>query len=148
MTIELEGCTKADITDLALDDITILYGVVPHKSAGSVEQRTKKAMTHRQKDAQLKLISRKLANIVQQDAALVRRAKDHIDRLLSENQGTAAGDLMEWRNILETYPIHRLSRFLTSTSERAKRLRQSNPFLAVIKTDERAKLEDELGDFV
>ncbi len=145
LTIELEGYTKADIPDLGLDGITVLYGVVPNKPTDSTQQQTKKAMTHRQKDGQLKLMSRKLADIIQQDASLVRCAKDHIDRLLKEDQGTAVGDLMGWRNILDTYSIQRLARFVTSSSERAKRLRQSNPFFAILNADERAKLADDLG---
>lgn len=146
LTIELEGYTKADIPDLELDGITILYGVVPNKPTSPTQQRAKKTMTHRQKDSQLKLMSRKLADIIQQDASIVRRAKDHIDNLLKEEQGTAAGDLMEWRNILDTYSIQRLVRFVMSSSERAKRLRQSNPFFAILNTDERSKLAVELGE--
>ncbi len=144
LTIELEGYTKADIPDLKLDGITILYGVVPNKPTGSTRQRATKTMTHRQKDSQLKLMSRKLADIIQQDASIVRRAKDHIDRLLKEDQGSAAGDLIEWRNILDTYSIQRLIRFVTSSSERARRLRQSNPFFPILNSEERARVEDQL----
>jgi predicted transcriptional regulator len=142
LTIELEGYTKADIPDLELDGITILFGVVPNKTTGHARQRATKTITHRQKDSQLKLMSRKLAEIIHQDASIVRRAKDHIDNLLMEDQGTAAGDLMEWRNILDTYSIQRLIRFVTSSSERAKRLRQSNPFFAILNSEERAMVED------
>jgi predicted transcriptional regulator len=146
LTIELEGYTKADIPDLEIDGITILYGVVPNKPTGSTRQQAKKAMTHRQKDGQLKLMCRKLAYIIQRDASIVRRAKDHIDNLLMEDQGTAAGDLIEWRKILDTYSIQRLIRFVSSSSERAKRLRQSNPFFAILNADERSKLAAELGE--
>ena len=39
---------------------------------------------------------------------------------------------MEWRNILDTYSIQRLVRFVMSSSERAERLRRrSNPFFAI-----------------
>jgi predicted transcriptional regulator len=148
LTIELEGYTKADIPDLELDGITILYGVVPNKPTGRARQRATKTITHRQKDSQLKLMSRKLAEIIQQDASIVRRAKDHIDNLLMEDQGTSAGDLIEWRKILDTYSIQRLIRFVSSSSERAKRLRQSNPFFAVLNTEERSKLAAELGEQV
>ena len=92
LTIELEGHTKADIPDLELDGITILFGVVPNITTGSTRQRAKNAMTHRQKDGQLKLMSRRLAHIIQQDASIVRRAKDHIDRLLKEDQRPEGGD--------------------------------------------------------
>ncbi len=146
LTIELESHTKADIPDLKLEGITILYGIIPNITSGSTRQQVKKIMTHRQKDDQLKLMSRKLVDIIQQDASIVRRAKDHIDSLLKEDQGTAAGELMEWRNILDTYSIQRLVRFVTSSSERAMRLRQSNPFFAVLNTDERSELATEFGE--
>jgi hypothetical protein len=51
---------------------------------------------------------------------------------------------MEWRNILDAFPIQRLVRLVTSSSERARRLRQSNPFFAILNSEERAMVEDEL----
>jgi hypothetical protein len=57
-----------------------------------------------------------------------------------EDHGMANKDLKEWRDILEMYSIQRLSRFLTSTSKRANRLRQSNPFFAILNPDEKAQL--------
>jgi hypothetical protein len=64
---------------------------------------------------------------------------------LYDEQGLANKDIEEWRDILETYSIRRLSRFLISTSERANRLRQSNPFFAVLKPDERSRLLNGFG---
>jgi hypothetical protein len=87
-----------------------------------------------------------LAKAIEQDTSLLWRSKEHIDRLLKEDQGTASGDLMEWRDILNMYSIQRLCRFLTSTSERANRLRQSNPFFAILTLDERAQLVSDLED--
>jgi hypothetical protein len=103
-------------------------------------------MTHREKDLQLNQFSHKLAAVLEKDVSLVRRAKDHIDRLLKENQGAAAKDLLEWRSIINTYPIRRLVKFLISASERAHRLRQSNPFFAVLTGDEQKQLNAEMED--
>jgi len=85
-----------------------------------------------------------LADAIEKDTSLIRRAKDNIDRLLKEDQGAAAGDIMEWHNILDTYSIQRLARFFTSSSERANRLRQSSPFFAILNDDERAQIADAL----
>jgi hypothetical protein len=145
LTIELEGYTKADIPDLKLYDVTVLYGVMPVPDTPTRQQR-KSPLTHREKDRQLLMLSRKLAEAIEQDSSLVRRAKDYIDRLLKEDQGTAARDLMEWRDILDMYSIQRLSRLFTSSSERATRLRQSNPFFAILNVDERAQLANGLED--
>ena len=95
LTIELEGYTRADIQDLDFDDVTILYGVFPTTSNGPAHQRGEKSLSHGERDHQQKLISQRLSVILKQDASLVRRAKDHIDRLLKEDQGMAARDLME-----------------------------------------------------
>ncbi len=138
LTIEIEGYTKADIFDHTLDEITVLYGVLP--SANSPTSRPTTPLTHQEKNQRLEAISRKLAKAVEQDSSLLLRAKAHIDRLLKEGPGTATGDLMEWRNILDLYSPQRLSRFLTSSSERANRLRQSNPFFAILNADERSRL--------
>lgn len=145
LTIELEGYTKADISDLTLDDFTALFGVMP-SPVSPARQQIKHPLTHREKDRQLHVLSLKLAKAIKKDTSLLRRAKEHIDRLLKENQGTATGDLMEWRDILDMYSIQRLSRFFTSSSERANRLRQSNPFFAILTLDERAQLVNGLED--
>jgi len=145
LTIEVEGYTKADISNLRLKDFTALYGVMP--SPGSpVRQQIKKPLTHGERDRRLRALSRKLAEVIEQDTSLVRRAKEHVDRLLKEDQGAAARDIREWRDILEMYPVQRLSRFLTSSSERANRLRQSNPFFAILNPDEQARLLNGLED--
>ena len=144
LTIEVEGYTKAEIPDLELGGVNVLYGVMPQISNGPMLRQTKKALTHREKDLQLKVLSKKLATMLEKDASLVRRAKDHIDRLLQEDQGPAAKDLLEWRSILDAYSIRRLVHFLTSGSERAHRLRQSNPFFAVLSATEQEQLNEVL----
>ena len=101
-------------------------------------------LTHTEKDRQLKELSRKLAKAIEQDASLLKRAKEHVDRLLKKNQGTATRDIMEWRDILKMYSIQRLTRFLVSSGERANRLRQSNPFFAVLTPKEQALLLNEV----
>ena len=139
LTIELEGYTKADLYDHDMGDAMVLYGVLtaPRRSDST---NNKAPMTHREKDQHLAVISRKLAKAVAQDSSLRLRAKAHIDRLLKQDPGNAARDLKAWRDILALYSPKRLSRFLVSESERAKRLRQSNPFYAVLNADERARL--------
>ena len=145
LTIEIEGYTKADIPDFKFDDVTVLYGVLPSPYSPS-RRRIESRLTHSKKDQQLYVISSKLSKVIEQDPSLIRQAKDHIDRLLREGQATDTGDLMEWRTIIDMYSIQRLSRFFTSSSERANRLRQSNPFFAILNPDERAQLLDSLED--
>jgi predicted transcriptional regulator len=139
LTIELEGYTKADIFDLKFCDLIPLYGVMPSPDRLSPPQ-SKGMLKDGEKDQHLLSLSRKLARAIEQDTSLLRRAKDHINRLLNEDHGTASRDLEEWRDILEMYSIQRLLKFFTSISERANRLRQSNPFFAILNSDERAQL--------
>ena len=90
-------------------------------------------------------LSRRLAESIEHDSSLIRRAKEHIHRMLKSDQGPAMKDIEEWYDILESYSVQRLSRFLVSTSERANRLRQSNPFLAILDPEERRHLMKGLG---
>ncbi len=144
LTIEIEGYTKADISISHTDDITILYGIIP--SQALPKRQLANPLPHKEKDRQLELLSYKLAIAIEKDTSLLKRSKDYINRLLKEDQGTAKRDLMEWWDILNQYSIQRLSKFIISNSERANRLRQSNPFFAVLNDDERAQLIEDLED--
>jgi len=141
VTLELEGYTKAEMADVILDKAHILYGHLPARGRPAAD-KSGQPSTHQERDRRLQDMARRLAQAVARDASLVTRAKMHLDRLLQEDQGAAASDLKEWRDILEMYPLHRLLRFLQSSSERANRLRQSNPFFAVLTPEERSRLED------
>jgi predicted transcriptional regulator len=145
ITIELKGYTKADVPDLNGDKITLLFGIMPFPDKQNLKMRTKPS-THKEKDQHMLEISYKLAEAIENDTSLVRRAKEHVQRMLRKNHGSATKDIKEWRDILESYSIRRLSRFLTSTSERANRLRQSSPFFAILSTDERNQLLNQLGE--
>ncbi len=141
LTIELEGYTKAEITDAQFDKARILYGHVPTQGR-SAPDKSAPPLTHQENDLRRQDMIRRLARAIERDASLISRAKIHLDSLLQEDQGPAASDLKEWRDILEMYPLHRLLRFLQSSSERATRLNQSNPFLAVLPPEERRRLEN------
>lgn len=143
LTIELEGYTKADLLDLDLHESTPLYGVMP-SARHPLRKQIKGPLTHRERDRRMLALSHKLAKAIQQDRSLLRRARKHIDSLLKDDQGMANRDLVAWRDILDMYSVQRLSRFFTSSSERANRLRQSNPFFAILNADERARLTNDM----
>jgi predicted transcriptional regulator len=145
ITIELKGYTKADVPDLNEDKVTLLFGIMPFPDKQNLKMRTKPS-THKEKDQHMLKISYKLAEAIENDTSFVRRAKEHVQRMLKKNHGSATKDIKEWRDILESYSIRRLSRFLTSTSERANRLRQSSPFFAILSNDERNQLLNQLGE--
>ena len=78
LTIEIKGYTKADISSLRFEEFTALYGVLP-ASDSSIQQQIKNPLTHKEKDRRLHELSHKLAKAIEQDASLLRRAKDHAD---------------------------------------------------------------------
>ena len=139
ITIELEGFAPAEITDLDADGFIQLYGVIPLPDRPT-EKDKEGPLTHAERDLRLRFLSHNLADAIERDPSLIRRARDHCDRLLEHDQGAATRDIEEWRDILVGYPVQRLSRFLKSSSQRADRLRQSNPFLAVLNDAERVQL--------
>jgi predicted transcriptional regulator len=139
LTIEVNGYTKADFPDLEADKVTPLYGVLPFPD-NSRRGSCASPLTREEKDQYRLELSHKLAQSIERDSSLIRRAKEYIQSLLKNDHGAATKDIEEWRDILDTYSIRRLSQFLISTSERAIRLRQSNPFIAVLKPEERSRL--------
>jgi hypothetical protein len=144
LTIEVHGYTKADLPNLESDKVSPLYGVLPFPDKYNREMYPT-PLTHEERDQRMLEMSRKLAEAIEHDSSLVRRAKEHVQRMLKSDHGSATKDIEEWRDILESYSIRRVSRFLISTSERANRLRQSNPLLAILNPDERNRLLNDLG---
>jgi predicted transcriptional regulator len=144
LTIEVNGYTKADLPNLESDKVIPLYGVLPFPDKNNREMHPT-PLTHVERDQRMLEMSHKLAEAIEHDTSLVRRAKEHVQRMLKNDHGAATKDIEEWRDILESYSIRRLSRFLISTSERANRLRQSNPLLAILNSDERSRLLNGLG---
>ena len=144
LTIEVNGYTKADLPNLEADKVTPLYGFLPFPDKHSRDTYPALA-THEEKDQRMLELSRRLAEAIEHDTSLVRRAKEHVQRMLKKDHGLATKDIEEWRDILESYSIRRLSRFLTATSERANRLRQSNPIFAILNSDERRRILNGLG---
>ena len=145
LIIEINGYTKADLPDMKTDDVTPLYGVLPFQDNFS-RKIYASPLTHAVKDQQALELSCRLAEAIELDTSLVRRAKNYVQQLLKRNHGSATKDIEEWRDILESYSTQRLSRFLTSDSQRANRLRQSNPFFAILNPNERNRLLNELGE--
>jgi predicted transcriptional regulator len=144
LTVEVNGYTLADLSNLKAGQVALLYGVIPFSDRFS-RNLSKTALTHEEKDQQLMKLALRLSEAIEHDTSLVRRAKEHIMSMLKSKQGSATKDIEEWRDILESYSIRRLSQFLISTSERANRLRQSNPIFAILNSDERSRLLNGLG---
>jgi hypothetical protein len=139
LTIEVRGCTHADLPAVDPSNLTLLAGIPPTKK-DQAQKSTGEAPSHVDLDNRSKARAQALATLVQESPSLIRRAQRHVNRLLSSELGAARHDLEEWRDILQSYSQPRLLRFLTSDSPRALRLRQSSPLIAVLEAKERDRL--------
>ena len=146
LTIELVGYTRADLPALEGEDLTLVAGLSPVPIPG--KEPPTESLSHQDLDRSSLDRAQGLAELVDRDPSLIERARRYLDRELEEGHGAADADLREWRQILEDYPITRLLRFLTSSSARANRLRQSSPFYPVLISSEREKLQERDGSAV
>lgn len=140
MIVEVTVYTRADVPTQPADAI-MLWGVAP----GSQTASRPPAKTHVAATRRELLMSREIANMVRRDPTLVERARRHVIQLLNEDQGMARSDILEWRQLLESYSSDRVADLLSSESSRAERLRQSSPFFAVLSSSERAAVLEQIA---
>lgn len=138
LIIEVTVFTRADAPTPGPDAV-FLWGVdVSHRSVAR-----RRPHTHSEADRRSLLMAESIAELIRSDPSLIRRAVQHLNHLLHEDQGTAKGDIAEWRQLLEAYSPERVRDLLVSTSSRAQRLRQSSPFFAVLTPSERDRVTAE-----
>jgi DNA-binding MarR family transcriptional regulator len=136
VTIEVRAFSDADAPPTLWEEVTLLAGVPPFQWT---EKRARTAI-HDEREQRALRLSEAIAELLEEDPSIVRRAERHLARLLKDEPGAASDDLREWQAILATYSRERLNRFLGSQSPRAQRLRQSSPFFAVLTADERDRV--------
>ncbi|MFT5142056.1 MAG: DNA-binding transcriptional ArsR family regulator [Thalassolituus oleivorans] len=132
LIIDVRGFSQADEPEIAPD--RTIYTALPMAVKGE-------ALSHAEHELRSEQRSRLLVGLIADNPGIMRRAVNHLEELLRIGQGAADHDLREWLTILESYSPLRLGAFLGSDSERAKRLRQSSPFMPVLSTRERAELD-------
>jgi predicted transcriptional regulator len=130
VTIELRTFSRADTPELFVDRTELLTGNLEPTMPAS-------GRTHDDRDKRAVRFSTAIAEMLDRDPSLIKRATRHLEFLLQEDQGSAAHDLREWRDILAHYSQQRIKDFLFAETPRAQRLRQSSPFFAVLSPDER-----------
>ena len=144
MTIELIGYTKADTPQQEFGSLH-LYGL-PLNGDSKVETgRVSKVLSHEMQDKRLAEICRIIGKIINEDRSIIERAEQHTKLILKGKSDSATGDIEEWRVILQKFSARRLVQFLSSEEDRAIRLRQSCPFLAVLSEKEKERVLKELG---
>jgi len=135
LIIEVALFTRAD-APLPGPDTELLWSKEGDQKSGT----RRPPLTHAQAEKRSLLLAQGIAALIQSDPSLITRAKQHLNRLIHDDQGNAVGDIAEWRQLLETYSADRIRDLLISQSSRAARLRQSAPFFAILTADERDHL--------
>lgn len=105
----------------------------------SPERHLAPVIDHRQIDLRSLALNRLVRAKVENDPALVEKARSNVERWLISCSPRVRATLLEWKELLNG-PQETLLALLTSPDERATRLRQSSPFAGVLSTAERTNI--------
>jgi DNA-binding transcriptional ArsR family regulator len=147
VTIEVRGRTRADLGSLPPSDradlahAILLFGspVEPFVAPEKYRQRNP-PRSHRDLEYRSLVYASAIARRIRTEPELVDRARDWLRLRMERASESELRDLREWERILRATTPARLSRFLADTSERAVRLRQSNPFVGALSQQERQEI--------
>ena len=133
LTVEMRTFSQADAPEDFLKGAEMLVGYIDTgiSSTGS---------THAERDERAAQYSHAIVKVLERDPSLIKRASRYLEFQLEDDHGSASHDLREWQDILTRYSVQRIKNFLVSETPRAKRLRQSSPFFAVLNDEERDKI--------
>ena len=70
----------------------------------------------------------------------LQRARKTLQRWILKRSPQVSEDLLEWQNILDTWPLEDILTLLTSPGEEPDRLRKSSPFCGILSEEEREKV--------
>jgi len=93
--------------------------------------------THEWIDRRSLALDYAIARMLRSQPDLLQHAKDTLQRWIHQRQSAIPPVLIEWREILENWPLEKISDLLTSLDETSRRLRQSSPFCGILSPEER-----------
>lgn len=150
VTIEIRGRTRADLGALPAEDkeglaeALPLYGPpVDSFIAPEKYRRQRPARNHQDLEDLSLRYAEAIAKRIRKEPELIERARAWLRSRMAQASKPEVRELREWERVLESTTPARLSRFLVDSSERAVRLRQTNPFLDVLTQEERRELAQE-----
>jgi len=126
-----------------LEQVTLLHGWIPLR--WRVDGRGP-IRSHQDLETRARTYASAVADRLVNDPSLIGRALAWIERQLDASGVSADSDLQEWKSILEQLSVPQIQSFLTEDSERARRLRQSNPLLEILTAEERQTIIREIPD--
>lgn len=141
---DLDALTAADREEL--QDALLVFGApVDVFVAPERYRQAKPPRTHEDLEARGLAFAAAIAPRLRREPALIERAREWVADRLAGAAESELSDLREWDRLLRSMSPARLSRFLVDSSERAVRLRQSNPFVDAIGVDERLDILQNLS---
>lgn len=147
-TIEITGLSQADL-EASKKTITgyyiILAGIDPIFFAEGRPKTPGREIKHADLDRQSLEAGKAWGKLLKKYPEIISRAVEHLENRIPESDIGTGKELQEWKHLLESMSVQRLVKFLCSDSERATRLRQSNPFWQVITQEERSKFDQILS---
>ena len=102
--------------------------------------------THQAIDQRSLALARAVARRLGDNPALITKARAAIRRWLDSASPRVRPTLLEWDELLQG-PVTAVQEVLTGTSERAVRLRQSNPFAGALSPSERSAILKEFAAY-
>lgn len=147
VAIEVRTMTEADLATSgaaehqALDGATPVFGPHPRtfisESKAARQTAGPRRATHADRDHQAALSAAWIADRLNRDPSLPKRARNWLVHRSHVASPREASELGEWLGVLESSSIPRIQHLLLSPGERSVRLRQSNPFIPVLTERER-----------
>jgi hypothetical protein len=154
VTLELTVRTVPDILALSPDererlgDVTPLYGPDPlllSAGSGSEPPPPRRGTTHSDRETQSLHRAMWVVRLLDRDPGLPGRARSWVVHRLHTAPARESADLRDWLHLLDSASIPSIQYVLLRVDERSDRLRQTNPFIKALSSEERRRMVEETG---
>jgi len=153
VTLELMVRTVPDILALSdaeqalLREATPLYGPNPLPlstgAGGEPGGAPESSRTHADRETQTLRRAMWIVRMLDRDPGLPERARSWIVHRLHTTSAREAADLREWLHLLDGSSISGIQYVLLRADEHSDRLRQTNPFVMALSSEERRRMTEE-----
>jgi DNA-binding transcriptional ArsR family regulator len=144
LTLDVQELTLADLAADAVSDgelrsAIVVVGVPPlglraRALEGAPKARKRgRIQSHADHDSQLLTRAQSVAAVIGKDPAVIDRAREYIEKRWRDASSGERNELAEWRRILKTASPASVRKILTGSDARSIRLRQTMPFLDVVR---------------
>ena len=85
-------------------------------------------------------LDRAIAQKLLRQPELLQCAKKTLQNWIKQRQPEVPPVMLEWQEILDSWPLEKILGFLKSSEQEPTRLRQSSPFCGILTQNERAEI--------